>query len=104
MNTIRSKVVAIEKDIQGYCTIVFENKESTSWDNKHIMTVVFPNWMSYIPSYDEEGFLTYNSVIAGKDSWYDPDTGNTIPYNYSNIIFIKFVPIKNVDNLNEIIL
>ena len=104
MKTLHCKVVALEKDIQGYQTLVFENKESSSWDTKYIMTVVFPNWMSYIPVLQEEGFLTYKEVIAGEDTWYDTDTGNKIPYNYSNIIFIKFVPLKNVDNLKEIIL
>lgn len=104
MNTIYCKVLAKEKDIQGYQTLVFENKDSTSWDNKYIMTVVFPNWESPIPQLNEEGYLTYRPVIAGVDCWYDKNSGLEIPYNYSNIIFIKFIPYKNLDNSKEIIL
>ena len=60
------------------------------------MCVRFPNWNHRLMELGEIGFLTYNEVIAGKDDWYDPSIRSMVPYNYSNLIFIKFV--KEVDN------
>ena len=48
------------------------------------------------------GYVTYNYVEAGKDNWYCPDTGQFIPYNYTNIYFVKFV--KEPDNSNKTII
>ena len=96
MITIRCKVLTKEKDICGYSTIVFKNLDEAPFGHKYIMTVVFPNWQSYIPEIGESGFLTYNEVIAGKNTWFDRETGMQVPYNYTNIIFIKFV--KEVDS------
>lgn len=59
------------------------------------MTVRWPNWQHRNIEIGEIGYLTYRTVIAGKDEWWD-GTKN-IPFNYSNIIFIKFIK----DNLKE---
>lgn len=97
MITLKCKLVAKEKDLLDYQTLVFENLEiNPPFGHKYIMTVRFPNWNHRDVEIGEYGFLTYNEVIAGKDGWYDSDTGKIIPYNYTNIIFIKFV--KEVDS------
>lgn len=104
MNTIHAKLIAKKIDLLGYQTLVFQNLEDSSFKDKYIMTVVFPNWESYVPVIDDVGFLCYESVIAGKDTWYNKNTNQNIPYNYTNIIFIKFVLENKTDNLKEIIL
>lgn len=101
MNTIYCKVLEKENDICGYHTLVFENLDTKSFDSRYLMVVVFPNWMSYIPEKGEIGYLTYKTVIEGVDKWYDGK--DFIPYNYTNIIFIKFV-LKKEDISKEIIL
>lgn len=55
-----------------------------------------PNWEHRNIEIDEMGYLTYREVIAGKDEWYDRISGQMIPYNYSNLYFIKFI--KKQDN------
>lgn len=97
MITIRCKFIAQEQDLLDYRTLVFENLESSPpFGKKYIMCVRFPNWNHRLMELGEIGFLTYNEVIAGKDDWYDPSIRSMVPYNYSNLIFIKFV--KEVDN------
>ena len=97
MITVRCKLLVKEQDLLDYQTLVFENLEPNPPFGKHyIMCVRFPNWNHRDVEEGEIGFLTYNEVIAGRDGWYDSSTGNIVPYNYSNLIFIKFV--KEVDN------
>lgn len=83
----------------GYSTLVFKNLDIATFGHQYVMVVVFPNWQSRIPDIDEIGFLSYKEVIAGKDTWYCPETGEQIPYNYTNLIFFKFV--KELDNSNK---
>lgn len=60
------------------------------------MCIRFKNWEHRNIDIGEIGYLTYREVEEGKDHWYDRDTNTFIPYNYTNLIFIKFV--KAVDN------
>ena len=66
------------------------------------MVTRFPNWQHRDLEIGEKGYLTYNEVIAGKDKWYCPETGQMIPYNYTNIYFIRFI--KEQDNYKKDIL
>jgi hypothetical protein len=59
------------------------------------MCVVFPNWQSRIPEIGEIGYLDYDEVSAG-DTYYNRDTDSIMKYNFSNLIFKKFV--KEQDN------
>ena len=61
------------------------------------MVTRWPNWQHRNLELEEIGYLTYKEVIAGEDTWFDGT--KFIPYNYTNIIFIKFV--KKEDNLNK---
>lgn len=100
MTTIYSQLVAVEKDICGYITYVFKCLESNiPFGHKYCMTTRCPNWEHRDIEINEIGYLTYSEVEAGKDKWYCPETGQMIPYNYSNIYFIKFV--KEQDNYKK---
>ena len=66
------------------------------------MVTVFPNWESRIPDIGEIGYLTYDEVEGGIDTYYERSTGNIVKYNFSNLIFKKFV--KEVDNSKKDIL
>jgi hypothetical protein len=96
--TIKCKLIVKEKDFLDYQTLVFKSLEEGNipFGKHYIMCVRFPNWHHRDIDEGEIGFLTYNEVIAGKDGWYDSESGNIIPYNYSNLIFIKFV--REVDS------
>ena len=100
MITLRCELVAKENDLLDYQNLVFKNLEpNPPFGKRYILCVRFPNWQHRELEIGEIGFLTYNEVIAGKDGWYDSESGNIIPYNYSNLIFIKFV--KEVDSTKK---
>ena len=48
---------------------------------------------------EEVGYLMYDEVIAGIDTYYDRNTYSIMKYNFSNLIFKKFV--KEIDNSNK---
>lgn len=83
-----------------YTTLVFKNLNDAPFGHTYIMTVVYPNWQSRIPKINEIGYLEYRECIAGQDKWYDKETNQFIPYNYTNLVFIKFVK-ENKDNSNK---
>lgn len=97
MTTIYCQLIAKEMDFCGYETYVFKCLESNiPFGHKYYMVTRLPNWQHRELDLNEVGFLSYKEVIAGKDCWFCPDTGEQIPYNYTNVYFIKFV--KEVDN------
>jgi len=104
LNTLHCQLIAKESDMFGYITYIFKNLEPTSFLNQYIMCTRFKNWQHGEVNLRDIGYLTFKEVVAGKDTWYDKETGREIPYNYSNLIFIKFIPENNLDNSKEIIL
>lgn len=87
----------------GYITYVFECLEpNPPFGHKYLMMTRLPNWQVRDIDIGEIGYITYNEVVAGKDKWYCPETGQMIPYNYTNIYFVKFV--KKVDNSKKSII
>lgn len=102
MVTIHAKLLVKESDILGYVTYVFENLDDNSFGHKYVMITRWPNWEHRILKANEIGYLTYNEVCAGKDEWWDGT--KFIPYNFSNLIFIKFIEEKQIDNSKEILL
>lgn len=101
--TIKCQLLASECDSLNYCTLVFKNLENNCpFGHNYCMITVFPNWQSRIPDVGEVGYLQYDEVEAGIDKWYCQETKEQIPYNYSNLIFKKFV--KEVDNLKSTII
>lgn len=85
----------------GYTTYVFKNlEECVPFGYRYHMVTRLPNWNHRDIGLNEIGYLTYNEVIAGKDKWFCPETGQLVPYNYTNIYFIKFINEKS-DNLKK---
>jgi len=95
--TIHCKLVAKEHDLGGYTTYVFQNLDEKNIYDKYLMCTRWPNWEHRNLNLGENGYLTYKEVVAGIDTWYDGTS--FIPYNYTNIIFIKFV--KESDNYDK---
>lgn len=98
MITIRCKLVAQENDFGGYISYVFRNLDSNvPFGHKYCLVVRCPNWQHRALELNEIGYLTYEEVYAG-DNWYDPQTGEMVPYKYTNCYFLKFV---KEDNSNK---
>ena len=99
--TISGKLITFQEDAGGYITYVFENMNYTNIYDQYVMCVRFPNWNCCFPSIGDIGYLKYREVEAGEDKWYDSATGTFIPYKYSDIHFLNFIPIK--ERLNNIV-
>ena len=97
MLTVYSQLIASEDDLLGYTTYVFKCLENNiTFGHHYVMLTRLPNWNHRSLDIGEIGFLTYNEVEAGKDKWYCSETEQMIPYNYTNIYFVRFV--KEQDN------
>lgn len=93
--TTKAKLVAKEDDGLGYITYVFEiidDYDLKRLNTKYIMCVRYPNWDAAKIYLGEKGYLEVMEVIAGVDKYFKNNT--MIPYNYSNIQFLKFIPEK----------
>ena len=102
MITIKSQLVAKEHDLLDYTTYVFKCLESdVPFGHKYCMMTRCPNWNHRDIDIGEIGYVEYEEVKAG-DNWYNPQTKTYVPYNYTNIYFIKFV--KEVDSSKKDIL
>ena len=95
--TVKCKLVAKENDILNYKTLVFKILENNPpFGHAYCMVTMFPNWQSEAPEIDEIGYLMYDQVEGGIDTYYDRTSDSIVKYNFSNLIFKKFV--KEQDN------
>lgn len=94
--TIHCELLVKEADIMNYQTLVFKNLDKAPFGCEYCMVTVWPNWESYIPEIGDIGYLTYDSVIAGVDTYYDRSIDSIVKYNFTNLVFNKFV--KEQDN------
>ena len=100
--TFHVRHVATTNDGLGYINYVFEDLECIDPDYRFIMCVRFPNWNQGAFNYGDEGFVTVRYVFEGTDKWFDGK--DFIPYKDTNIIFMKFIPLKSKVDTSEIIL
>lgn len=94
--TIHCKLLAKEVDLMDYQTLVFKNLDKAPFGCEYCMVTVWPNWESYIPEVGDIGYLTYDSVTGGVDTYYDRTLDTIVKYNFTNLIFNKFV--REIDN------
>ena len=94
--TIHCKLLAKEVDLMDYQTLVFKNLDKAPFGCEYCMVTVWPNWESYIPEIGDIGYLTYDSVTGGVDTYYDRTLDTIVKYNFTNLVFNKFV--KETDN------
>lgn len=102
--TIKCKLIAKEDDILDYHTLVFKTFEpNIPFGHHYVMCTVFPNWQVRMPEIGEIGILMYDEVEGGVDTYYNRNTDSIMKYNFSNLIFKKFVK-EQADNSKDIIL
>ena len=98
--TTYSQLIASEDDLMGYTTYVFKSLETdVPFGKRYLMLTRCPNRDAKPINIGDIGYVTYEYEEAGKDKWYCKETGQIIPYNYTNIYFKKFV--KKEDNSNK---
>ena len=98
-STIYCQLLVKESDFMDYQTLVFKNLDDAPFGHKYIMVTVWPNWESRIPDENEIGYLTYDFVEAGIDTFYDRCSDSIMKYKFTNLVFKKFV--KKLDNSNK---
>lgn len=86
----------------GYINYVFKNLDNAPFGHTYIMTTRWYNWQHRELDIGEIGYLTYEEVQAGIDKWWDGE--KFTPYNYNNLIFIKFIKEKADNSKEDIIL
>ena len=102
--TIKCELITKEDDILDYHTLVFKTFEpNIPFGHHYVMCTVFPNWHSRMPEIGEVGILMYDEVEGGVDTYYNRATDSIMKYNFSNLIFKKFVK-EQADNSKDIIL
>jgi hypothetical protein len=94
--TIHCKLLVKEADLMNYQTLVFKNLDKAPFGCEYCVVTVWPNWESYIPEVGDIGYLTYDSVTGGVDTYYDRTLDTIVKYNFTNLVFNKFV--KEIDN------
>lgn len=90
--TYKVQFIAESQDSMGYCNYVFEDLNYTDPDFQYLMCVRFPNWNQASFNIGDIGFVTVRYVREGIDKWYDGT--NFVPYKYTNLIFLKYIPLK----------
>ena len=85
--TIHCTLLAKEEDIMGYKNLVFKNLDNAPFGYNYVLTTVFPNWESRIPEIGENGYLLYDEVQSGIDTYYDSITDSIIKYNFTRKIY-----------------
>lgn len=89
--------VSIEQVRTGdYSTIVVKNLDAQDDSNRYIWTTKCPNWNGNDPEIGQEGFMTYTSIVAGRDKWYNKSDQQWYDYRYTANYFLDFVPITHV--------
>ena len=100
--TYRVEFVVEDGDSLGYTNYVFKRLDHNDFDDEFILCTRFPNWNQSFFEIGDIGFVTVRYVREGIDQWYDGRKLNY--YKSTNIIFLKFIPLKPKVELTEIIL
>lgn len=87
METIRAELITFREDLGGYIIYVFKNLANGTYE----MCTRMPRWESPGLKIGDVGYLKYNIVIAGDDSWYNKNTNTKVSYNYTNVYFVDFI-------------
>lgn len=102
--TVKCKLIAKEIDVLNYQSLVFKILENNCpFGHSYCMVTVFPNWQSIIPEIEDIGYLEYDEVKGGEDTYYDRYLEDNVKYKYSNLIFKKFVKEKD-NSIKDIII
>ncbi len=84
------KCRVIEHDDSMYQTLLIYDV-----DNKqYLMVTVFPNWQGEIPQKGDTGYMEFEFVKGGIDTYYDKETKQNVVYSNTYLFFRKFITDK----------
>lgn len=93
--TIHAELLVQQESEGGYITYVFADLDKVSYaKDRYVMCTRFPNWEVSSLKVGDKGYLDYKEIIAGRDSWYNPNDQQFYAYRYNTIQFINFIKEK----------
>nr|DAE51863.1 MAG TPA: hypothetical protein [Bacteriophage sp.] len=101
---LHCKLLTYQIDPGDYVIYVFRNLDSLSTCDKYIMCTKHPNWQSKPVKIGQKGYLKIKEIEAGKDTWYDCDSKESIPYKYDGVQFFEFIEEKQEELQQECIM
>jgi len=86
---ITISVQLLARRLGEYTVYVFKNL-----DNLQLITVTkLPNWQGEPDiNIGQKGYLTYEFINAGLDTWCNKETGEVLNYRYSGNYYRSFLP------------
>ena len=88
---IKAKLQTLRKG--DYTVYVFKSVDKV---DEYVMVTKLPNWGFDHLKIGDEGFLSYDVVIAGETTWYDhKNTKDKLAYRYTGNYFVDFVSLTN---------
>lgn len=100
--TYKVKLITDYTDPMGYTQFIFENLDYVDPDYHYISCVMFPHWNQGVINIGDIGYVTVRYVREGIDQWFDGKSFNT--YQYSNVIFLRFIAEKKPIDIKEIVI
>lgn len=91
MKVFHCKLLTYRSELGGYVLYVFRNLDAVGVLDRYIMCTKHPNWQTPPIGIGQEGYVKIKEIEAGKDTWYNQDSGEVIPYKYSGVQFFEFV-------------
>lgn len=92
MITFYGRLEKIEEGLNGYKTYIFKNINGYELEDEYFMIVRRPNWEHRELQVGEYGYVTFEKIKAGVDTYFK-DNQNLF-YNFSTNQFIKFLSNK----------
>lgn len=87
--TILSELITYRNDPDGYTQMVFRNLIDLSFQ----MVTRMPNWDFPFIQIGDRGFMKYIEVVAGRDTWWDSEKEENIPYKKDGAYITGWIPV-----------
>lgn len=101
MITIKCKIEAIQPGQYSIIVVSDLNRASTD-DLKYVMITLLPNWeFKGTLKIGDIGYLQFESVEAGKSTWFNRESKDFEVYKYTSNYFINFIKAKKEYELKE---
>lgn len=84
----------IEVDPSLYTTLLIYDIDN----DKYLMVTVFPNWSGYVPKKGDYGYIEFEFVKGGLDTYYDKIENKNLVYCNTYLFFRKFIVSSESNN------
>jgi hypothetical protein len=93
------RAILVGYSLNFHSTLVFTDLDT----NEYVMCTMHPFWMEPVPKLREEGFLEYETTVAGETEYVYRHTCEKNIHKTSANIFKKFVPLCHQEAHNKLV-